>query len=210
MFDADLWYWKILYHVCSVFIWAFWTYFTSEYSHTVAVYCARSAAAYEVWLWTWQGLYIVTYPKAVLASLTNTLGILWHSQGVTLYSAYKPHSGGDSHSRRRGTGWRKIHDSVEWQRRSTFSNLLAGEGTKCPDGAPSIPSPPSVSFCFDTSLSTHWITKSWLQFDLDLIWFEKKNNPWNIPMIGTGKQQGEVPSPHQRMLQILSEGSQRP
>lgn len=93
------------------------------------MYCAHSAATYGVWLWTWLGLYIATYPEALVASLTKTLGISWHSQGITFYIAYKPHSGTSSRRRRTRSGWRKSHQPQKCRERcTTFSSLLLVRG----------------------------------------------------------------------------------
>lgn len=90
---------------------------------------------------------------------------------------------------------------------------------------PSSPQMGFILFCFDISASNpvnHQILIAfWQQAEMrglntdicpdnDMKREGKKNNMQHPPGVRERKQQGEVPSPHQRMLQILSEGSQRP
>lgn len=88
----------------------------------------------------------------------------------------------------------------------------ADDGPKRPDGAPSISSLLSWFWCRLPSHSTS-MPKSWSLLLTNLSPDEETPTPCSGPMAETGKQPkgfGELPSPHQSVLQILAEVSQKP
>lgn len=162
-------------------------------------------AILQLRLWTRLRLYIDPYPLAVAALLTNTPGTPWHSQKVTL-SVLKP-GGTDSHRRKGRADW------LEGYKRKKKIGPLQRKVTAVECAFQSTARVSSVRFqhllvhkVYRQILIGFWKTNGAVRSQI-MTFALKMTEKWkkSDSLVKTA-----VPSPHQRMLEILSEGLQRP
>lgn len=155
------------------------------------VYCIHSATTYEVWLWMWPGFYKAIYPIAVPASLTNTPGISWHSQGVTLDTGEKAQSGTNYHKKR-------SQQPLQHESAGVYLSICYCWGDKMSRWrilclvelhpfVLTFPCPPTES----QNLDRDWTGRSQTRIRLNAgIFTDEENNPSRIPVAGTRKAAG--------------------
>lgn len=111
------------------------------------------------------GVIKALYPTAVPASLTNPPGISWHSRGGLRLIPAKKLNPVPTIAKKRSQQRLQRHESA-----TVYLSICYCWGDKMSRWRihPCLPLPSwASSFCFDTSLSAHWIAKCWPRLDGD-------------------------------------------